>query len=406
MRRLLIPALLALASPAAAQAPACDPDNAGLKLPTGFCAVLVGERLGNIRHFAVAPNGDILAAMVGQQGGLHLLRDTTGDGRVDQIVQLYPGAGSGLVLTADAIYFAPNDRVVRVPWRAGASAPTGPVDTIASGLPVGGHGAKGLALGADGGLYVSFGSRTNSCQEKDRQTRSPGAKPCSELATRAGIWRVDPRRAGQGPGDAVRFATGLRNPMAMAVEPRTGVLYTAVHGRDQLTENWEFPVEEGRENPAEEFGPVVSGADYGWPYCYYDPRRKLKVVTPEYGGDGRQAGDCARYAQPAVAFPAHWAPNAVMFYAGTHFPEPWQSGAFIAFHGSWNRGPGAEFQEGYRVAFVPFRDGKAAGRYETFAAPAAAHNAIRPSGLAMGGDGSLYIGADAQQKLWRVFYRP
>jgi len=406
MRLLLIPVLLTLASPAVAQAPACDPDNAGLKLPTGFCAVLVGERLGNIRHFAIAPNGDILAAMVGQQGGLHLLRDTTGDGRVDQVIQLYPGAGSGIVLTADAVYFAPNDRIVRVPWRPGASAPTGPVDTIASGLPVGGHGAKGLALGADGWLYVSFGSRTNSCQEKDRQAKSPGLKPCTELETRAGIWRLDARRTGQGPADGVRFATGLRNPMAMAVEPRTGVLYTAVHGRDQLTENWEFPAEEGRENPAEEFGPVGSGADYGWPYCYYDPRRKVKVVSPEYGGDGRQVGDCARYAQPAVAFPAHWAPNAVMFYAGTHFPEPWRAGAFIAFHGSWNRGPGPEFQEGYRVAFVPFGDGKAVGSHETFAAPAAAHNAIRPSGLAMGGDGSLYIGADAQQKLWRVFYRP
>jgi glucose/arabinose dehydrogenase len=399
-------ALLCLAVPAHAQAPACDPDNGGLKLPTGFCAVLVGERLGNVRHFAVAPNGDVIAATVGQQGGLHLLRDTTGDGRVDQIIQLYPGAGSGVVLTAEAIYFAPNDRIVRVPWRPGAVAPTGPVDTIASGLPVGGHGAKGLALGGDGALYVSFGSRTNSCQEKDRQERSPGNRPCTELEARAGIWRFDPRRTGQGPADGIRFGTGLRNPMAMAIEPRSGVLYTAVHGRDQLTENWGFAAEEGRENPAEEFGPVVAGADYGWPYCYFDPRRKLKVQAPEYGGDGRQAGDCGRYAQPAVAFPAHWAPNAVLFYAGAQFPEQWRGGAFIAFHGSWNRGPGPEFQEGYRVAYAPFRDGKAVGTFETFAAPAAAHNAVRPAGLAMGPDGSLYIGADAQQKIWRVFYRP
>jgi glucose/arabinose dehydrogenase len=194
--------------------------------------------------------------------------------------------------------------------------------------------------------------------------------------------------------------------MAMAVEPRTGILHMAMHGRDQLTENWEFPVEEGRENPAEEFGPVATGANYGWPYCYYDPRQKAKVQTPEYGGDGRKAGDCGRYAQPAVAFPAHWAPIAVLFYPGFQFPAAWQGGAFLAFHGSWNRGPGPEFQEGYRVAFAPFRDGKAVGTFETFATPAGAHNAIRPSGLAMGADGSLYIGADAQQKIWRVFYRP
>jgi glucose/arabinose dehydrogenase len=322
------------------------------------------------------------------------------------VVLLYPGAGSGVVLAGNAIYYAPNDRVVRVPWTPGAVQPTGPVDTIASGLPVGGHAAKGLALGADGWLYVSFGSRTNSCQEKDRQEKSPGVKPCTELETRAGIWRLDVRRTGQGPGDAVRFATGLRNPMALAVEPRTGVLYTAVNGRDQLTENWGFPAEEGRENPAEEFGPVASGANYGWPYCYYDPRRKAKVTAPEYGGNGQQPGECARYDQPAVAFPAHWAPMAISFYTGTQFPGAWRGGAFLAFHGSWNRGAGADLQEGYRVVFAPFSGGKATGSYETFAAPTAAPNAIRPMGLAMGPDGSLYIGSDAQQKVWRVFYRP
>ena len=398
--------LLSLAGTAAAQAPACDAGNGGLKLPPGFCAMVVGERLGTVRHFAVASNGDIVAAVVGQEGGLYVLRDTTGDGRVDQRAQLYAGAGSGIVLTDGAIYYAPNDRVVRVPWTPGSLLPTGPVDTIAAGLPVGGHGAKGLALGADGGLYVSFGSRTNSCQEKDRQARSPGLRPCTELETRAGIWRFDAGKTGQGPGDAVRFATGLRNPMAMAVDPRTGILYTATHGRDQLTENWDFPAEAGRENPAEEFGPVRSGANYGWPYCYYDPRQKAKVTAPEYGGDGRHVGECAQYDQPGVAFPAHWAPMAISFYGATQFPGAWRDGAFLAFHGSWNRGPRPEDQEGYRVVFAPFRDGKATGTYETFAAPTAAPNAIRPAGLAMGPDGSLYIGSDAQQTVWRVFYRP
>lgn len=401
----LLLAALAASPPLEAQAPACDAASAGLTLPPGFCATLVADQVGGVRHFAVAPNGDIVAARVGQAGGLYLLRDTSGDGRVDQSTLLYPGAGSGLVLTPGAIYYAPNDRVVRVPWSPGAIAPTGTVDTVAIGLPVGGHGAKGLALGADGMLYVSFGSRSNSCQEQDRQSRSPGQRPCAELAQRAGIWRFDPNRTGQTPADGLRFATGLRNPMAMAVAP-TGVLYAAVHGRDQLTENWEFPAEEGRENPAEEFGPVTQGADYGWPYCYEDPRRKLKVLAPEYGGDGQRVGDCGRYARPEVAFPAHWAPNGLVFYTGDHFPAAWRDGAFIAFHGSWNRGPGPEFQEGYRVVFAPFRDGRAVGTWQDFAMPAAAHNAVRPAGLAVGPDGSLYIGATAQQKIWRVFYRP
>lgn len=407
MRATLLSALLlaTLSAPARAQAPACDADNAGLTLPNGFCAMLVGERLGNVRHFVVAPNGDILAAVVGQQGGLYLMRDTTRDGRIDQSILLYAGAGSGVLLTADAIYYAPNDRVVRVPWRPGALAPTGTIDTIAMGLPVGGHGAKGIVMGRDGGLYVSFGSRSNSCQEKERQNSSPGISPCVELEERAGIWRFDPRRPGQSPKDATRFGTGLRNPMAMAIEPVTGTLYTAIHGRDQLTENWGFSAEEGRENPAEEFGPVTAGSDYGWPYCYHDPRRKVKVLAPEYGGDGKKVGDCGKYAQPAIAFPAHWAPNGLLFYTGTQFPAAWRGGAFIAFHGSWNRGPGPEFQEGYRVAFAPFRNGKATGTFDTFAAPSGAKNSIRPTGLAVGPDGTLYIGADAQQKIWRVSHR-
>lgn len=405
--------LLVLLMPAAAaqQGPPCDPGNAGFTLPSGFCAILVGENLGSVRHLAVAPNGDIFAGIAGsrdgsRKGGLFLLRDADGDGRAEVVRAIYETGGTGVALTGDAVYFAPNDRVLRFPWRAGSLEPAGPADTIVAGLPTGGHGAKGITIGSDGALYVSFGSRTNSCQEQDRAAGSPGLRPCTELEERAGIWRFDARRVGQTPEDGVRFATGLRNPMAQAVEPVTGVLYMATHGRDQLAENWKFSPEEGRENPAEEVGPVRQGADYGWPYCYHDPRRGAKVLAPEYGGDGRTVGDCSRYDQPAVAFPAHWAPNAIAFYTGAAFPAEYRGGLFVAFHGSWNRGPGPEYQEGYRVAFAPFSGGRAAGTFRDFATPAGAHNAIRPAGLAVGPDGSLYIGSDAQQKIWRVFYRP
>jgi glucose/arabinose dehydrogenase len=97
---------------------------------------------------------------------------------------------------------------------------------------------------------------------------------------------------------------------------------------------------------------------------------------------------------------------AVAFYTGTAFPAEYQGGAFISFHGSWNRGPGPEYQQGYRVVFAPFAQGNATGEYRDFATPSEAHNAVRPAGLAVGPDGSLYIGSDAQQKIWRVFYRP
>ena len=133
---------------------------------------------------------------------------------------------------------------------------------------------------------------------------------------------------------------------------------------------------------------------------HYDPRNKRKVQSPEYGGNGTAQGDCGGKAQPAVAFPAHWAPMATLFYTGTMFPARYRGGVFVAFHGSWNRAPRP--QEGFRVAFAPFANGKATGQYEDFALPAGEPNGIRPSGLALGPDGSLYIGADREGKIWRV----
>jgi glucose/arabinose dehydrogenase len=192
--------------------------------------------------------------------------------------------------------------------------------------------------------------------------------------------------------------------MSLSIQLSTGVLYAGVHGRDNLAENWGFSAEEGRENPAEVVFALPQGTDGGWPYCYFDSRKKMRLQNPEYGGDGAKVGDCdTRMAMPAASFPGHWAPNATMFYAGRQFPESYRGGMFVAFHGSWNRAPAP--QEGYRVVFVPFKDGKAVGTYETFAAPAGAPTSIRPSGLAVGPDGSLYIGADAQGKIWRVMYR-
>ena len=122
------------------------------------------------------------------------------------------------------------------------------------------------------------------------------------------------------------------------------------------------------------------------------------------GGEGSRLGVLtAKRAKPAVAFPAHWAPNASVFYTGAMFPTRYQGGAFVAFHGSWNRAPRP--QEGFRVAFAPFENGRATGKWEDFATPAGEPNSIRPSGLAVGPDGSLYIGADREGKIWRVMTR-
>ena len=385
------------------QSVTCDPDNGGLKLPAGFCAQVVLQDFVGVRHIAVAPNGDVFVARVGRNTrGFYLLRDTTRDGRLEVIRQVDSTGGTGVLWTPQAVYFGANDRILRYPWSPGASEPSGPVELIVQGLPSGGHEAKSLVMGRDGGLFVNLGSRTNSCQQQDRQNQSPGINPCPELETRAGIWRFDAVRAGQTQADGRRWATGLRNATALSVEPTTGTLHAAIHGRDQLTQNWGFTPEAGAENPAEEFGPITEGADYGWPYCYYDPRNRRKVQAPEYGGDGTRPADCGSKQQPAIAFPAHWAPNASLFYTGRSFPARYHNGVFVAFHGSWNRGTSPQDQQGFRVVFAPFQNGRAAGTWEDFAVPAGAHNSIRPTGLAVGPDGSLYISADREGKIWRV----
>jgi glucose/arabinose dehydrogenase len=396
--------LLLGAGPARALGPACAADNGGWTLPKGFCAVVVADSLGPVRHIAVAPNGDVLAAVSGPNGGIRVLRDTNGDGKADLVAWFYQGiGGTGLALSGDAVYFAPNDRVLRFPWKPGALAPSGPPEIIVSGLPIGGHQAKGIVLGNGGDLFVSFGSATNSCQgDNDRKGAYPGIFPCPELPLRAGVWRFDLRRRNQTAADGTRWATGLRNPMALSLEPSAGIVYAAVHGRDQLAENWKWSVEAGRENPAETVFALTKGTDGGWPYCYVDSRQPLQLQNPEYGGDGAKIGNCDTKAMPALTFPGHWAPNATVFYTGTQFPPTYRGGLFIAFHGSWNRSPAP--QEGYRVVFAPFAKGRAFGTSETFAAPSGLATSLRPSGLAVGPDGSLYIGADANAKIWRVIY--
>lgn len=382
--------------------PACDADNGGFTLPAGFCAVLVGQALGPVRHLVVAPNGDIFAALQARGPGILALRDTNGDGRADLKRTFGPGGGSGIALTGRYLYFALDDRIIRYPWAPGRLEPTTEPEVLVQGLPNGGHRSKGIAVLGDSVLYSSVGSRSNSCQQGDRQNRSPGIDPCPELETRAGVWRWSLGRTGQSLGDGRRVGTGLRNPMAIALSPQ-GRLFAAVNGRDQLGENWGYSNEDNAEKPAEEFVGVEDGSDFGWPYCYYDPAMKKKVLAPEYGGDGRQVGRCAGKKDPEIGFPAHWAPMSVAFYNGTMFPASYRGGAFIAFHGSWNREPLP--QQGFRVVFAPFRDGKAVGTWTDFAVPSGNPTGIRPMGLAVGPDGSLYIGADQNGKIWRVMAR-
>ena len=403
------------AANAASQGAPCDGDNGGLTLQEGFCAVVVADSIGRARHLAVAPNGDLYVALRqgrgnGQAGGALALRDTDGDGRMDEIERFSESSATGISIHGPYVYLAPDDGVLRYRREPGQLIPSSPPDTIVSGLPSRGpHAAKTALVDEAGGLFVNIGAPSNACQVEDRGEGSPGQDPCPDLDRRGGIWRFDAGRTGQTQADGERYATGLRNTFALAIHPDGG-LYGVQHGRDQLHQSWPhlFTEEESAEKPSEELVRIERGDDFGWPFCYHDPELGRRVLAPEYGGDGEAAGLCAERKEPNFAFPAHWAPEAILFYTGDQFPERYRNGAFVSFHGSWNRAPLP--QAGYNVVFLPFENGRPGTEYEIFADGFAGPDVSpqgavhRPTGLALGPDGSLYIADDKGGRIWRVFF--
>jgi len=386
----LLPISLLLLGAGRSSAPGpCAADNGGLVLAEELCAVVVASDAGSVRQLAAGPEGVLYAAVARGGAGVLALRDRDGDGRPEERESFGPGGANDVALHEGHLYLALPDRVIRWKLTPGRLVPAGEAETVVADLPTGGHQAKSVAFGAGGTMFVNIGSATNSCQRIDRMAGSRGLDPCRELERRAGIWAFDAARPHQRFADGRRYATGLRNASALAIQPGTGVLWAAVHGRDQLGDNWGFSDQANAENPAEELVRVEEGDDFGWPYCYYSTQYDKKVLAPEYGGDGRKIGRCAAAKNPVIAFPGHWAPLAMAFG---------EDGLFVAFHGSWNRAPLP--QAGYRVVFAPFADGKATGKYVTIASGRS--ESLRASGVAVAEDGSLFVAGDANGKIWRI----
>lgn len=419
---------LALLAPQISHA-ACPKDDSGLTLPPGFCATLFADGIGHARHLVVSGKGVVYVNTWSGRyygntpphdgGFLVALKDSSGSGQADVIERFGATAqdgaagGTGIALYKGWLFAELNDKIIKYRLRANSVTPQGKSIVVVRGLPLGGdHPMHPFAIDAEGALYVDVASATNSCQQQNRTLSSPGIDPCVELKTRGGIWRYDANKINQVFSSAQRYATGIRNAEGFALDAAGHRIFVTQHGRDQLHSNWPDIIKDPDQEatlPSEEMLLLAKGGDYGWPKCYHDAFRQSLVLAPEYGGDGTSIGLCAHKRAPVAVFPAHWAPNDMVFSADKTFPERYRNGVFIAFHGSWNRAPFA--QSGYNIVYQGLSGATATTQCEIFAdgfagpdkSPATAVH--RPSGVTVAPDGALYVADDVKGSIYRIVYR-
>ncbi len=344
--------------------------------PAGFEVSLFADELDNPRTISILPNGDVLVMeSLRRDGDSHalLFRDTDKDGKPDRRQVFLRGLNRafGMALVGARFYVGNTDGIVVFPYSPGDMRIRRQAEKILD-LPAGGHYTRNLIADAKGEkLYVSVGSATNVDEQRVDEKDS----------RRAAILQVN--RDGTGMNV---FASGLRNAVGMDWEPQSKALWTVVNERDML----------GDELVPDYLTSVRQGAFYGWPYAYFgqneDPRKK-----------GQRPDLVAKAIKPDYALGSHVAPLGLAFYQGATFPKRYHGGAFIGLHGSWNRST----LVGYKVAFVPFQNGKPSGAIEDFltgfiATPKSSDVYGRPVGVAVWTDGSLLVADDGAGKVWRV----
>jgi len=407
------------ASSAASGAPCAN--DAGITLPAGFCASIFADSISKARYIAIAENGDLYVSIEGTnpqdktpRPAFFALRDANRDGRADQVEKVGERGNTGIALSGGYLYVDQGEKINRYAMRSGELVPSTSPETVVSGFPMNpGHRSRNFVITGDGSLLVNVGSPSNACQVQDRKLESPGKDPCTELESRAGIWKFSATALNQQFSPSARIVTGARNSTGMAIGSDRK-LYAMTHGRDQLTQNWPkiFPdTSYGDTNPAESLLQMNPGDDFGWPYCYYSFVEKKLVDAPEYGGDGKRTTRCENKKAPLAVYPAHWSPLDLIFYSGSNFPEKYRNGVFITFHGSWNRSRG--MQAGGKIVFQPMANGSPSGAYEIFADgfagvppeeidPTKAKH--RPVGMAVARDGSMYVADDKGGRIYRITY--
>lgn len=370
----------------------------------GLGVTALASGLDHPRWVYVLPNGDVLVAesnappkpedeksaqgirgwfmkkVMGRAGAgaptanrITLLRDADGDGRAESRSVFLEDLNSpfGMVLVGNDFYVANTDAVVRFPYQPGqtsiTAAPIKVVDLPAG--PINHHWTKNIIANADGSkLYVTVGSNSNV-----------GERGMEAEAGRAAIWEVDAKT-----GSHRVFASGLRNPNGMGWAPGSGALWTVVNERDEI----------GSDLVPDYLTSVRDGVFYGWPYSYYGQNVDDRVKPP-------RPDLVAQAVSPDYALGSHVAPLGMVFSEGNALPPSLAMGAFIGEHGSWNRVP----HSGYKVVFVPFRQGLPAGLpvdvLTGFLSPEG-HAYGRPVGVAMDKRGALLVADDVGNVVWRV----
>ena len=387
--------------------------NAGLTVPNGFGAKIIADNLGKARHLIVTPQNDIYVRLARKVDGHGTLLLHEENDKASVVYGFGNFGGTGVYLRDSYLYTASNSEI----FRYKLDAQNRVIDTlhperIVKGLlDKGTHETKSITMDAEGNMYIPIGCPLNSCQQQDRKRGSMGIPGCPLLEISGGVWMFKRDKLDQTYDDGVRYATGLRNVVAVDWNYISNKLFVVQHGRDQLHDIFPdlYTVQQNAELPAECMFALSKGSNAGWPYSYYDPFKNKKMLAPEYGGDGVKEAS-SEFLDPVKAYPGHFAPNDLLFYTGNQFPEKYKNGAFIAFHGSWNRAP--EPQAGYCIVFQPFKDGLPVGDWEVFAdgfsgspeKTAAGRAEHRPCGLAQGPDGSLYVADDSKGTIYKITY--
>ena len=383
--------------------------KADLLLPKGFTASVIATGFEGVRHIAINKTGGIYIKLsrLKDGKGIFYLKDTNSDGVMDTETGFGNFPGTGICIKNGFLYASSNDDVYRYKLNEKEEVinPDKPEKIVVGLVNHDRDNSKSITVDDEGNLYVNVGSYSNACLEGNSLVAK---NPCPILDSAGGIWQFKTNRFNQRIKDGIHYATGLKNVVGLDWNTHTKSLFVMQHGRDQLHDLYPQYFTEQQNNflPAETMYEVHKGFDAGWPYVYYDQIQHKKILAPEYGGDGKKTGG-EKTANPVAVFPAHLAPNGLMFYTGNLFPAKFKNGAFIAFH---NKSP--ELEKGFLVAFVPFNSNKASGNWEIFADEFAGHGynksnqpaMHKPCGLAQGKDGALYVADDMGGFIYKITY--